>query len=121
LVSNGGGPGTYVDPVVSQGTDSNLNASVSIKGSSNAISGVGTFAVVPASGTFQANLINSTVGVTGTFWQATQPVSAVNQFTVTPGTGTFPISGSISSSDGGNVTVTGTSVTQPVSEINQFT
>jgi hypothetical protein len=56
---------------------------------------------------------NTTIGVTGSFWQATQPVSIATMPT-TPVTGTFwqttqPVSGTVTIQDGGNtITVDGT-------------
>lgn len=115
LVSNGSEAApSFVDPVVSQGTDSNLNASVSIKGSSNTIQVQGnvtvnphalsgTVTVTPGTGTYpvsgalsQAGTYTETPGtgtwpVSGTFFQTIQPISSVGQFTVTPGSGNFVV------------------------------
>jgi hypothetical protein len=57
--------------------------------------------------------VDGTVGVTGTFWQATQPVSGT--VTANAGTGPFPVS-----DNGGSLTVDGTfwQATQPVSAVS---
>jgi hypothetical protein len=57
--------------------------------------------------------VDGTVGVTGTFWQATQPVSGT--VTANAGTGPFPVS-----DNGGSLTVDGTfwQGTQPVSAVS---
>jgi hypothetical protein len=68
-----GGPNTvpsFIDPIVSQSTDSNLNASVSIKGSSNTV----TVAL-------------SSTGVNASTVAAAQ----IGQWSVSPGTGTQPV------------------------------
>lgn len=96
--------GQIVTPVSLADETTKVIGTVKISGAgSNAGSytvtpGTGTF---PVSGTFwQATQPVSlsaapTTPVTGTFFQATQPVSGANagSYTVTPGTGTFPVSG----------------------------
>jgi len=87
LASNGPGlPPTFIDPVVSQTTDSNLNASVSIKGSSNTVQVTGTVTTnviqstvgVIGAGTLTTNVIQSTVGAAQNGTWTVQPGNTAN-------------------------------------------
>ena len=103
LASNGPGqPPTFIDPVVSQTTDSNLNASVSIKGSSNTVQVTGTpsvtstYTVVTDTWNVNVNIaggsiantgfnVNNTPAVTqsGGPWTVIQTTSGANASTMT--------------------------------------
>ncbi len=100
--------GTF--PVTGPLTDTQLRATaVPVSLTSTTITGTvaatqsGTWAVTDGGGSLTVDgtvAISGSVAVTGTFWQATQPVSIASTVTVTGTGGTFPVTDS-----GGSLTV----------------
>ncbi len=106
-ISNGA---TYVDP-----TQIRLLTSADVVTANQG--GSWTVTANAGTGTFQTNVTNSSLAVTGTFWQATQPVS-IASMPSTPVTGTFwqatqPVS--IATMPSTPVTGTFWQATQPIS------
>lgn len=112
-------PGTSTTWTVSDGGGSlTVDGTVAFSNTTIAVTNAGTFAVqvssaLPAGtnaiGKLAANdgvdigdvtINNASIAVTGTFWQATQPVSIASTVTVTGSGGTFPVTDS-----GGSLTV----------------